>query len=246
MSLDTLNENTRLKRLLKRYATSISLDLDKEKLTELEVTNLFQLILTEYVKGKVPVDDLSMFCEMVYGKLNVESDLFSLLLMGAEIEWYIRYEPQIAADAITDLLKTFKENSSEKDNSTLRMRKINDLLEKYYLWADVDSNKKKFTLEEGEKIGVCLVEDYVNGKISIDELALMCGQVYWKLDRNSDLYTIFKASKDISQEIRKDPARACITIEELFAYFDVTDQGDERSLIKNLVRKIKYNLFRFL
>ncbi|MEX0895676.1 MAG: hypothetical protein WDZ94_01910 [Patescibacteria group bacterium] len=203
---------------LYKYAESISIDLDQSKLSESKVSELLRLLLAEYLKGQLSIDDVSIFCGLLYGKLDLNSDLFSVLLMGAEIEWHIRHEPETAVDSILDLLDAFTDLPKDTD-ARLGSRKIERLLEKYYLWADADINQQELSLEEGEKIGVCIVEDYMNGKLSVDELSTCCGRVYQKLDSSLDVYDLFKEGSTISQDIRKHPSTAGRKIADLLDYF---------------------------
>ena len=94
--------------LLNAYTSQAGIDISVNKLTDQQGIILFNLILKDYKTGKISVDNLSTLCELMYGKFSTGSDIYDLLLNGAEIEWYIRNEPAIAADFICDLLTFFK------------------------------------------------------------------------------------------------------------------------------------------
>jgi hypothetical protein len=89
------------------YGGLVAVDVEKDRLTEDEVRKLFTRILRDYVSGAISVDDLSLLCEGVYGKLPPLSDMYSLLLGGAELEWYLRHNPSAAASELEDLLRAF-------------------------------------------------------------------------------------------------------------------------------------------
>ena len=100
-------QTSKLDKILNEYATSLNLNINNSKLSEAIGKMLFQKIITDYINGKISVDDLSLLCEKMYAKFDVNTTMYSLLLYGAEIEWYIRHEPLSAACAIEDLIKNF-------------------------------------------------------------------------------------------------------------------------------------------
>lgn len=96
-----------LSALLTKYAVAANVNIALPRISENKGKQLFQLITSDLVNGKISVDDLSSLCEMVYVKINPDTDLHSLLLMGAEISWYIRHKTQVAAQAIENLIRVF-------------------------------------------------------------------------------------------------------------------------------------------
>lgn len=93
--------------LLAKYAGVANVKTTLPRISEIKGKQLFKLIISDFINGKISVDDLSSLCEMVYVKINPDIELHSLLLMGAEFNWYIRHKPLIAAYAIQDLIKEF-------------------------------------------------------------------------------------------------------------------------------------------
>lgn len=93
---------------LNSYATEIGVNIEQDNLSEVEAFKLFQIILWDYLKEKISPDDLSSYCEMIYGKVPVGSRTFSILLEGAEMSWELRNNPTVAADTISELLKFFQ------------------------------------------------------------------------------------------------------------------------------------------
>jgi hypothetical protein len=115
MTKKITQEQTRLTRLLKGYSDKVGLDADQDKVSESYGEKLFKVIIQDYVVGIISVDDLSSLCEMFYSKLDIKTELYSLLLMGAEVEWYIRHRPPLAASAIENLVRKFSRESLEVD-----------------------------------------------------------------------------------------------------------------------------------
>ncbi|MDQ3008472.1 MAG: hypothetical protein M3Q81_02655 [bacterium] len=105
---NNLHETNRLKNVLNFYESKSGINANLERISEADGKILFNLLIDDYKEGLVSVDDLSLLCEMMYAKFDRLSDMYFLLLNGAEIEWYIRNEPDVAADFISDLLKAFK------------------------------------------------------------------------------------------------------------------------------------------
>jgi len=93
--------------LLFSYTKKIGINFDVDRISEKLGKELFVLIIKNYRSGVVSVDSLSALCELMYGKFDPLSDMYELLLNGAEIEWYIRNEPGKAAIFIEDLLRNF-------------------------------------------------------------------------------------------------------------------------------------------
>lgn len=96
-------------KLLYHYAEKVGLNksnVDADRMNESYGRLLFKSIVTDYQNGQVSVDDFSALCELVYQKLE-GTDLFELLLNGAEIEWYMRWNPEVGATYIRDLINEF-------------------------------------------------------------------------------------------------------------------------------------------
>src|SRR5258708_220078 len=87
MTNNTDPEMIRLEKLLDEYAGKARVDINKEKITDYDGRKLFKLIIDDYTKGIVSVDDLSSLCEQMYAKFDSNEHFFDLLLGGAEIEW---------------------------------------------------------------------------------------------------------------------------------------------------------------
>jgi len=115
MKKNISTELDRLEQLLNLYLIKAGLNNNKTLFPDSDGEKLFKIIVQDYVTGTISVDDLSTLCELFYSKLDRQSDLYSLLLMGAEVEWYIRHKPQKAANTIEDLIKTFSKESLETD-----------------------------------------------------------------------------------------------------------------------------------
>lgn len=111
--MNTYNHDPELKRindLLRKYASDAGVNIDVEQIAEPDGLKLFSLIVNDFYKGIVSVDDLSFFCEMMEGKFDfVTTNLGGLLTSGMEIEWDIRHKPISAANSIDNLLHKFVE-----------------------------------------------------------------------------------------------------------------------------------------
>ncbi len=94
--------------LLKKYAKISKVDIEKEIIDSYECHKLFRPILTDYFEEKISPDDLSTLCELMYLRLPQSSELFSLLLDGAELSWELRHNPIAAAAIIEELIKEFQ------------------------------------------------------------------------------------------------------------------------------------------
>lgn len=108
------SELYRINNLAHHYTDRVGIDASKDLLSDSEGRKLFEQIVVDYVDGKICVDDLSFLCEQFYGKFSPYSDIHSILLMGAEIEWYIRHKPHVAADCTVDLIREFAPEALEK------------------------------------------------------------------------------------------------------------------------------------
>ncbi len=105
-------EIARLKKLLTNYCDEVGINPDQKTWSNTETHQLFHLIISDYIEGRVSVDDLATLCELSYLKLPPETSLFSTLLSGAEIEWDIRHNPFSAADTIEELVLVFGQDHS--------------------------------------------------------------------------------------------------------------------------------------
>ncbi|OGJ37363.1 MAG: hypothetical protein A2182_04340 [Candidatus Pacebacteria bacterium RIFOXYA1_FULL_38_18] len=202
--------------------------LKKEKLisiaevSEEQIKKLLLTFIKDFLKYQLFFDDFSSLCEKLLEVLqnkkpHTDSDLFMICHYGAELSWYIRNEPARAVEFLETMLNYYHKNDSSKKKLHDVNTKVVRLLENCYNWAEANFGREKLSLEEGEKIGVCITNDYVNKKITADELSELCGLFYHKLDSNLQLFSLLKATANLEP----NSTETTQTIENLLEYFGI-------------------------
>lgn len=100
--------------LLYSYVLRVGLDshnVDGESVNEDYCQLIFSVILKDYKEQKLSPEDLSALCELMWQKCKRYSDV---LLEGAEVAWYLRNNPPLAAEALSNLMIEF---GSEKPDA---------------------------------------------------------------------------------------------------------------------------------
>ena len=97
--------------LLYSYGQKTSVDVNIEEMSEENGKRVMSKIIKDFQAGLISCDDVSALCELLYAKFEYpDSDLHDLLLLGAEIEWNLRWDPITAGNYLNLLKKEFGSN----------------------------------------------------------------------------------------------------------------------------------------
>src|SRR5690606_32491893 len=90
------------------YSEKINANIEVDEMPTNESKKLMIEVFKDFQAGHLSADDVSAVCELLYAKFeHTDPDLYDLLLLGSEIEWYLRWDPMKAGDFLNELKKVF-------------------------------------------------------------------------------------------------------------------------------------------
>jgi hypothetical protein len=97
-----------------KYFEKISIDPSKNLIGEVQLTQLFYLIMAEYREFEINADELSRLFEKLYmlAKVNdtiLGSSIFEIISDLAELDWQLRHEPQEAGELLQKAVSKYEE-----------------------------------------------------------------------------------------------------------------------------------------
>lgn len=95
------------------------------------------------------------------------------------------------------------------------IERLKSLLNSYAQMADVNLEKDNVSESEGDKIFQHIIDDYVKGIVSVDDLSSLCELSYAKINSDSSLRGLLLSGAEIEWDIRHKPLSALSSIEDL-------------------------------
>lgn len=165
---------------------------------------------------------------------DFEDDLFLEMCPMREKEpsaqWYLMTGQEMLEVMSDGTYSITEVDSSEKPSShqlkkldpkseqeTARVKKLIEDLAKE---ANADITFHQLGELEGRKFFMYIVNEYREGRISVDDLSFICELMYQKFYPDSDTYKRLKTAAEIEWEIRNTPIAACYAISELMEFFN--------------------------
>ncbi len=175
-----LLSTTALNEKLREYLKAEGLIVLDSRITTIQLKNVVLRFVDDFLNYNLSFDNLSLLFEKVLEALQKsetkgDSELFTICHYGAELNWYIRNDPGTATRFLEIIVYYY----------------VNVVLESYYDWANVELTQSNLSLEEAEKIGTCMVQDFVNDRVSAKQLSLICNHLYPKMHKDEELRHLY-------------------------------------------------------
>lgn len=144
-------------------------------------------------------------------------------------EWYVITEQEII-EVMTDGTYSIQDVDSKEKLTPHELKKLEPKSEQETtrvekliqdLAKEVNANITFHQLEEleGRKFFMYVINEYREGRVSVDDLSFICELMYKKFYPDSDTYKRLKTASEIEWEIRNTPIAACYAISELMEFF---------------------------
>lgn len=100
-----------LESLLEACLQRAGVSREAQPMREREAKQVFNVFFEDYLAYHLSVDTMSSLCEQLSNRLMIDealttfrgTDILGILLLGAEISWYIRNDPPKAADLLEEV-----------------------------------------------------------------------------------------------------------------------------------------------
>ena len=110
-----------LKELIAAYSSRLGFNCLGPQTMAHEVEGIFVLFFEDYLKYNLSVDTMSSLCEQLFEltkrteaiKLTKDEDIDDILILGAEVSWYVRNDPLRAAQFLLEM-QSYHEQARHK------------------------------------------------------------------------------------------------------------------------------------
>ena len=108
-------------------------------------------------------------------------------------------------------------NLPEKHQTEMDRRR--KLLKDFAENTHIDVDSERMSEKDGKKLFSFIINEYREGRVSVDDLSALCEFMYGKFDPLSQTYSHLLNGAEVEWDIRNKPIGAGYSISELFQFF---------------------------